>query len=190
MKKLLRIQAKAMRQVYHAITGKEASALVEKKVLSLQEYTRAKCVLLYCSNWSEVMTEGLIAKTISKKGFCALPYVEGKTLGIAKIFDMSKLVFGKFGIREPPRESIVTPEEVDFALVPGVAFDHEGSRLGYGHGYYDRLLRKLSCPIVGLAYEVQILDRIPCEDCDVPVQRIVTENRTIECYKRQPVLPR
>jgi len=187
MKKLLRIQAKKLREEFHQLTGTEASALIEKRVLSLPEYKKAKCVLLYCSNWSEVMTEGLIAKTIEQKGFCVLPYEDNGELGLAKISDISKLVFGKFGIKEPPRGDIVEPGAVDFALIPGVAFDHEGHRLGYGHGYYDRLLKKIRCQLVGLAYEVQILDEIPCEDCDVPVQWIATENRLIECYKRQPI---
>ena len=188
MKKLLRMQAKKLRKDFHELSGKEASILAEKHMLALPEYKNAKCVLLYCSNWSEVMTGGLIEKTILQKGFCVLPYVEGETLGLAKIRDVSKLVFGKFGIREPPREDIVKPEDVDLAIIPGIAFDHEGNRLGYGHGYYDRLLRKMECPAIGLAYEVQIIDEIPAEKSDIPVHKIVTENRVIECYKRQPIV--
>lgn len=189
MKKLLRQQAKMLRGEFHQLSGEAASAQIEGNLLSLPEFARAKCVLLYCSNWSEVMTEGLLRKTIEQKGFCVLPYEDNGELGIAKISDISRLVFGKFGLKEPPRGDIVSPKEVDLAVIPGVAFDHEGNRLGYGHGYYDRLLRKLSCPAVGLAYEVQILDFIPSESLDAPVAKIVTENRVIECYPRQDPNP-
>ena len=86
------------------------------------------------------------------------------------------------GIPEPP-ETLpeVPPEEIGAALVPAVAFDRAGYRLGRGGGYYDRFLPRLSCPRIGLCYRAFVLSALPAEDWDVPVDRIITEEGEMLC---------
>ncbi len=75
-------------------------------------------------------------------------------------------------------------DEIDLFLVPGVAFDPSGTRLGFGGGYYDRLLTKAQKkPILALAYEIQITANLPCEPFDIKIKKIITESRVIDCEK-------
>lgn len=71
---------------------------------------------------------------------------------------------------------MIAPSAIDLALVPGIAFDKNGHRIGYGKGYYDGLMTQLKCPKFALAYELQIVDNIPAQKHDIPVDGILTEN--------------
>ena len=75
----------------------------------------------------------------------------------------------------------IDPKEIDLIIVPGIVFDLRGFRIGYGEGYYDRLLKSAGVPKIGLAYEFQMRDKLPKESHDVCVDKIITENRIIEC---------
>ena len=99
---------------------------------------------------------------------------------------------GAYGIPEPKKEFIrrVDPDTVDLFVLPGVAFDVHGGRLGYGAGYYDRILVGtapsrdfLRVSLIALAFELQLVDRVPSSVHDVRVHKIVTEERVIECRK-------
>ena len=85
------------------------------------------------------------------------------------------------GIDTPVSGETLPPEKLDLVLVPGVAFDQSGNRLGFGKGYFDRFLAKCLCPAVGLAYELQLVDAIEARPHDVPMNRIVTERAVYDC---------
>jgi 5-formyltetrahydrofolate cyclo-ligase len=92
---------------------------------------------------------------------------------------------GAYNILEPRQECVneVSPESIDLMIVPGVAFDCQGNRIGHGMGYYDRLLqKKMRAHYFGLAFELQIVESIPSEKHDIKVEKIVTEERIIICY--------
>jgi len=95
-----------------------------------------------------------------------------------------ELALGDLGVYQPREEfyRIVSPDELDLVIIPGVAFNKRGDRLGRGGGYYDRFLKQLrkQVPIVALAFEVQIVEDIPLEESDMPVDFIITEQRIIE----------
>ena len=96
------------------------------------------------------------------------------------------LIPSTFGIKEPKREraQLLSPEEIDLFFVPGVAFDFTGTRLGFGGGYYDRLLAGLPYkPIIALAFEIQITSQLPCGPFDIKMKKIITEDRIIECKR-------
>jgi len=96
------------------------------------------------------------------------------------------LVRGEYGIWEPsPDCPAVDPATVDLVVVPGVAFDPLGNRLGYGAGYYDRFLRRVrpDCPACGLAFEFQVVSWIPASPTDVPLDFVVTEARVIDARR-------
>ena len=101
------------------------------------------------------------------------------------VIDFESLVpFGKFGIPEPMELMKVSYKSIDAVIVPGVAFDKNGYRIGFGFGHYDKFLKKTPHAVkIGLAFEFQIVDSVPKEEHDVPVDFIITEKRVIDCKK-------
>ena len=150
-------------------------------VLGLPSYKRSGVVLAYASFGSEPTTDGFLRRVLNDGKVLLLPRVGRDGLELYEVRDVGRdLAPGTWGIREPVpnRCASANPEEVDFALVPGVAFDRGGRRLGYGGGFYDRLLgdRLLGgTPLVSGAFEVQIVDEVPVASHDVPVDAVVTE---------------
>ena len=159
------------------------------RFLSLPEYLSAKCVLLYSAKGSEVHTDGIMKSALLAGKKVALPATmkETHSLGLYEIKNPSELVLGAFGIMEPPKneERRVQPEEIDIAVVPGVSFDRQGHRLGYGMGYYDSLLGKVKGKKIALAYGMQVLGSVPSEPHDISMDMIVTEAETIGCGQPQ-----
>jgi methylenetetrahydrofolate dehydrogenase (NADP+)/methenyltetrahydrofolate cyclohydrolase len=161
---------------------------IKKKLFELPEFQRARTVAFYVAKKSsrEVETEKMIRESISMGKRVLVPIVEAeKKLCFSELFDFdSDLAPGTFGILEPKAEARrpVPFNEMDFIIVPGVAFDLRGNRLGQGGGYYDRLLGDLvkikpSLPIVGLAFEVQVVDKLANGSHDVPIKILVTEKK-------------
>jgi len=148
-------------------------------------FKKARTVLFYIPVRGEVDTLDAIRQSLAiwKKQVVVPKVAKEKQLELFEIKSLAELKPGAFGIFEPdvrPGRAVL-PEELDLAIIPGIAFDERGNRVGYGHGYYDRLLKRVFAPAIGLAYENQLLSGIPAECHDVPVQLIITEKRTIEC---------
>lgn len=110
-----------------------------------------------------------------KRNALILPKVKGEELELYRVKNISCLREGSFGIPEPSEGEKVSPEEVELFVIPGVVFDKEGYRLGFGKGYYDRLLKGVKSPKVGVAYSFQVVDKLPRDPWDVPVDIIITE---------------
>jgi 5-formyltetrahydrofolate cyclo-ligase len=165
---------------------KAKGTMIKKRLFELEEFTRSESVLLYASFRSEVDTIQIIdeALKIGKKVSLPKSDPETHTLSLHLIQGLEDLSEGYKGIPEPagsaPR---VGNNDVQMVIIPGVAFDIRGGRLGYGKGFYDRLLRQLkgNIPLVALAYEEQMTDEIPREEHDVPVDAIITDKRVIRC---------
>ncbi len=160
---------------------------IQGRLFRLPEFTRAKTILFYVSTRDEVKTESMIKKALEygKRVVVPISNLKERTLNLSEIKDFdSELEPGAFNILEPKERFLrpVSPEEIDLVIVPGVAFDEKGNRLGYGMGFYDRFLRsvKKDTPVIGLAYEFQIIEKIPVDDTDVTVDKVVTEERIIE----------
>jgi 5-formyltetrahydrofolate cyclo-ligase len=164
------------------------SAYILQKLFELEAVRSATWIHFYVSFNSEVETTGMIAHALSRGKRVSVPKMEpaSKRLVLSELKDpVRELSPGPKGIPEPRPEAF-RPVEVgtmDLFVVPGVAFDERGNRLGQGAGYYDRLLAGNSgrIPIVGLAFELQLAKDIPVGDHDVKVNWIVTEKRVIEC---------
>lgn len=144
--------------------------------------------LVYVSVRDEVATIRLLESCLIQFREVVVPYcLPDYQLALFPLREMTELRSGKYGILEPDEqlraERTVDPQSIDLAVVPGVAFDRKGNRLGYGKGYFDRLLARLppNCPRVALAFDCQLVDTIPAEAHDIPLQTIVTETRTIDC---------
>ena len=147
------------------------------KLLETPAWHSAQKVLLYVSLPDEVNTVQLIKKCIRKKQIIVpKSHRETQTLSLHVIHSFEELEQGEYGILEPTTHSEhCAPTDIDLAIIPGVAFDLTGHRIGYGMGYYDQLNRQLTCPKIGLAYSVQSVDNIPAEEHDQQVDMLITE---------------
>jgi 5-formyltetrahydrofolate cyclo-ligase len=162
-----------------------ASAAIGTSVAARDDFSAAKTVLLTLSFGSEWDTLPLLLTALERGKTVVLPRVDTakRMLELCRLTEPSRDVLpGYRGIPEPlPHCALVTPDAIDWVLVPGVAFDAAGRRLGYGGGYYDRLipaLRSDAARIAG-AFELQLVERIPDAPHDAPVQAVVTENRIL-----------
>lgn len=175
------------------MTAEERNAAdkrILEKVLSLPEYRWAKAVLTYVSMRSEADTKRLISEALKEGKTVAAPRVSGKEMQFYVIASQEELEEGYFGILEPGAAcplfsfSDVSPEEI-FLLIPGTAFDRTGGRIGYGGGFYDRFLSEhLELKRIALAYEAQMMERVPREEYDLCMDKIVTETEITAFCKR------
>jgi 5-formyltetrahydrofolate cyclo-ligase len=180
-KKDIRRKMISMREGMDEGEAMRRSEEIKRKVLELQEVRDARVIMLYASKGKEVRTDELISELLGMGKRVVLPKteVEGRGITPVEISDPEKdLIPGNYGIREP-RDCArrVNPEEIDLVIVPGIAFDRNGNRLGRGAGYYDRFLSMIKgkVRIAALAYSFQIVERVPSSDSDVPVDIVITE---------------
>ena len=150
-------------------------------------YEESKAIALYSGFNNEVLTSTLFADALKKGKRVLFPSIrkESKDLVFFAVQGMDELELGPFGIWAPPysEERRDCMYEAELLLIPGVAYDPKGGRIGYGGGFYDRTLQKVVKKpfIMALAYEFQILDQVPTLSHDVRVDAIVTEERVIIC---------
>lgn len=157
------------------------SAEIIDRVLELPEYLKANQVLLYHPSSFEVDTTELLKDVLRYKKLYLPRLIEGNHFEARECQALDELVLNKYEIREPSADMPLA-EALDLVIIPGVAFDETGGRLGMGKGYYDRFLSTNKALIkVAVAYEQQILDAVPKEPYDEPVDIIVTEKRVIRC---------
>ncbi|HMA83191.1 MAG TPA: 5-formyltetrahydrofolate cyclo-ligase [Candidatus Thermoplasmatota archaeon] len=163
------------------------SERISENLCNLEAFKKADHILFYISYNGEVDTHNLLKKTISidKKVYVPISNTTNHTLQLSHLSKFSDLSPGTYGILEPKKEKIkpTSIHEIDMVLVPGVAFDQFGHRLGQGGGYYDWFLSKTDVISIGLAFEFQILKEIPLESHDQRVDLIATEKQLIECTK-------
>lgn len=164
----------------------EKSARIKTNLFSLPEYEQAKSIMFFVDFGSEVRMREMIEESIENNKVALVTKMVPKERKLipSRIFDFDKdLERGHYGILEPKKEALRphNPEEIDLVLVPGVAFDLKGNRLGYGGGYYDRFfaLLKPGTPLVSLVFDLQVVSQVPVEKWDQPVWAVVTEKRVI-----------
>ncbi|MDE3000562.1 MAG: 5-formyltetrahydrofolate cyclo-ligase [Gemmatimonadota bacterium] len=142
-------------------------------------YRRAGCVASYVSISNEVDTHTLIDLALNSGKRVAAPVlVPNRTLIHREIRGLAELKPSRFGLLEPSDEdgAVVPPDAFDIVLVPGLAFDCSGNRVGFGAGYYDRFLSMALAIKIGLAYDFQLFDRLPTGPRDIPMDLVVTES--------------
>jgi 5-formyltetrahydrofolate cyclo-ligase len=161
---------------------------VWQRVIGLSWYQQARVILGYMAFDHEVLTEDLLRQALTSQKQVVLPVVQAdrQRLVLYAIQDVERDVApGYRGILEPhpTRTPPVALETLELAIVPGVAFDTEGGRLGFGMGFYDRLLGQLrqAIPKIGMAFEFQVVPRLPRQAHDIRLDAIVTERRVIWC---------
>jgi 5-formyltetrahydrofolate cyclo-ligase len=181
MKKALKQKVLAERDQHPEEHRHSKSELIASHLYSLPEYDSAGTILFYVSIGSEVKTHDMIAHALRQGKRVCVPVTgkEAHEITPCELGSPGALSKGAFGIPEPIDRKPVALSEIDLVIVPGVAFDEAGNRLGYGMGYYDKLLSRVKAPAIALSFELQLLPSIPAESHDVRVSKIVTEKRVI-----------
>ena len=178
----IREQAHANRKAQPDREG--VSRVILEKVLALPEYATAHTVMFYVDVRTEVRTREFLPHVLTQGKKIVVPYCVDGELELFHLEGMEELSLGMYKILEP-REDLralaskkVAPEDLDLVLVPGVAFDPTGARMGHGFGYYDKLLEhtRPGTPLIALAFDCQIFPEIPTAPHDIFMDKIVTES--------------
>lgn len=183
LKHKLREALREKREVLGPAKAASLSRKICSRLCAMREFGSTKTVMFYMPIKNEADPQIAIGKSFSQNKRVALPAIQSGAI-VPRYFTSGKLKKGKFGIPEPSHASKVPLSKLDLILVPGVAFDFHGGRIGYGKGYYDAFLKKVPGAIkVGLAYDFQVVAHFKKEPHDIFVDRIITEKRTIDCTK-------
>jgi len=172
--------------------AKEKSLAIFNILKEKDFYKNADNIMVYITleNENEVSTEPIIDDLMNRGKRVFVPLTVHKTKGliVSELKDLENdLEVGNFGVMEPKKETTrpAEPSVLDLVIVPGVAFDKKGYRVGHGAGYYDRFLPKLSkkTVTVSIAFDMQMIDEVPADCHDIPVKYIITEKQFIGCMK-------
>ncbi|MBD3674740.1 MAG: 5-formyltetrahydrofolate cyclo-ligase [Planctomycetaceae bacterium] len=186
-KQALRRQTRESR--INLVHREDRSTRIQQATLGLPALRNAREIMVYVGYRSEVATQKLIRKLLQSEKTVYVPWCEENELKLFRLESFEELQPGAYDIPEPPvelrdqRDRQGSAETLDLIFVPGLAFDRRGNRLGQGKGYYDRLLSAVSdeCILIGLAFGVQLVEKVPTEAHDVPLDLIVTEDEVIRC---------
>lgn len=197
-KRSIRVQFLAQRKSLLRRRCIELGKKIQQKFLQSGLLAEVESLALYCAIHNEVPTDSIADCALAAGKRVAYPRVVGGNLEFVEIASLGDLVPGSFGVPEPLSGNRVPPAALDLIVVPGVAFDRTGHRLGYGRGYYDRALDKCrpDCSKVGLAYDFQVVAALPAmEEHDRPLTMLITEQETLNftpvdviggrCYSNQ-----
>ena len=187
-KKILRKEILTKRKNIDIVEKEKMDRKICDKFYESKYYRDAKNIFIYISYDSEINTKEIINKALMDNKKIYVPRTEFKTrlMDAVEIISLDNLIESEYGILEPSiGESHIEPNELDLIVVPGVAFDRNGGRIGYGAGFYDRYFKKINKDNIkkiqklALAYDFQILENIPMNEHDVPVSYIITEKEFI-----------
>lgn len=172
---------KQMSAATHALR----SAQIVERLMMRPQFHVAKTIAVTMSNFPEVETRGLIEQAWSLGKTIVVPKSQPKTrqMTFYKLTDFQQLEVVFAGIEEPIEHACEAMElaQIDLIIVPGVVFNKKGYRIGFGGGYYDRLLADYNGVTIALAFDEQVYDTIPVDAHDVPVQQIITDQRMLQC---------
>ena len=187
LKGRLRAQCLARRKALSPTCATAASAAILDRLGQLAQYLNARLVHTYVASVdNEVETAGLIRLSLARRQQIAVPVVQPGTriLAHALIERLDQLQPGRWGLLEPAPDHgqwLKDLAAIDLVVVPGLAFDPWGRRLGLGGGYYDRFLAVVPAPKVGLIYSELLLDELPEEIHDIPMDIVITDRQTLFC---------
>lgn len=183
-KQKIRREIEAGRRALDPVWMATASARIVESCQMLEVFGTAGMIALYKAIGGEVDLDPLFPACWSADKRTCIPIFNAKS----KIYEMAEVTVetqystGHYGIREPLAPALLPMSQIDLIAVPGVAFDRKGNRLGRGGGYYDRLLDGFSGVAAAVAFDFQVLPKIPCEPHDRPVNWIVTETKIVDVY--------
>ena len=153
------------------------SRKTQENVISSVHFYSSNLIGVYYAAKSETKTDLIIDEALEHGKKVALPRTEESGIQFHQVAKGDKLAVGKFGIKEPI--SLNPIQNLDLVIVPGVAFDKQGHRLGYGNGYYDKYLSTTNAYSIGLGYSFQLVDKLPTDKYDIKLNSLATENGII-----------
>ena len=176
MKNKIRNEIIQKKKQYSSKEIASLSEIVFSRITQMPEFSASKQILAYFSVPGEVQTIEFIEHYKDKKDIL-LPVVDGDVLSLKKYTGKENCIKGAFGIPEPVGTIVSDMQSVDLAIIPGIAFDRAGNRLGRGKGYYDKLLFRFPRKTlkIGVCFDFQLIDLVPTDDWDIPVDMVVTE---------------
>jgi 5-formyltetrahydrofolate cyclo-ligase len=179
-KKALRKHMMELRQSFSNETRSQYDSIIYNKLINCEYYNNAKVIFVYVSFMDEADTHKIINHALQNNKTVCVPKIINRTEGMkaVKIDSLSELKENGFGILEPETTTAaVDPKDIELILVPGLAFDKNGGRLGYGAGYYDRFFCEVRAEVkkIAVAYSFQVVDEVPMEEHDVLIDHIVTD---------------
>lgn len=159
------------------------SAAASLNFLESKTYKNSDTIMLYMPLGNEADTSDIIKQAFLDGKKIVFPVTDRMSGEIEAhlVSEETEFKQGAFSVREPCGEETVNPADIDVVVVPGILFDREGNRIGFGKGCYDKFLRKCRQVKVGFCYEFQVCDRIPAEKHDIKMDFLVTENGIIKC---------
>ena len=180
-KKEFRLHVEAERAALLPEVKKALDEKILEKLLKEESYRCARSIFVYVSYKNEVDTHNIITDALARGKVVCVPKVISLKEGMAavRLESFEELRKGPYGILEPELlpERIVKPSDMDLLIMPGVAFDLKGGRIGYGGGFYDRFLKEVdgSVPKIALAYSFQVFESVPMEESDMRIDKVITE---------------
>jgi len=181
-KRILRQVMLARRRDISAEEARKSGLVIQQSFLASSEFVNSDVVGLYAPVHKEVDTSKVLTALLASSRAALYPCVNGDVLEFRRVVSPDRMRTGPFGILEPDSScEIIDPDRADLIVVPGIAFDVTGKRIGYGRGYYDRALHHLegSGKLVGFCYECQLVEAIAGEPHDVTMDLLITEKRVI-----------
>jgi len=176
-KNSLRTQIKLIRKNLSKAEIEEKSNKICDLLFSSELLKDTKTVMVYLSAFNEVRTDKIITKLLADDKKILAPVTDKSAVSITPycITDISQLQKGAYGIFEPPQTDKAEISDIDAVIVPGIAFDKKGNRMGFGAGYYDRFLADFGGTKIGICYNFQLLDEICTDAHDIPMDYIISE---------------
>jgi 5-formyltetrahydrofolate cyclo-ligase len=171
-KSLIRKSIKAQQRAMSMAEMERQSVAVQQKLESLPQFINAKTVLLFWSLPYEISIHSFIEKWAKEKTIL-LPVLINNDILLRRFSGVEHLSTGLFNIQEPVSNDFTDFDSIDLAIIPGLAFSPDGSRLGRGKGFYDRLLPKINAPKIAVCFDFQLLDTLPTDEWDVKMDAIV-----------------
>lgn len=182
-KEQIRLEIKSLRKNMLSGEVTEKSEKAVEQFLKSEIYKNSKTIMLYVAIGNETDTAKLISSAMAEGKKTVFPVTDAESGIITPYFARTDTVFkkGAFSVEEPQQTRIADISTIDTVVVPGIAFDRKGARIGFGKGCYDMFLQNSSAVKVGLCYEFQLLEKNFSESHDIKMDYIVTENELLKC---------
>ncbi len=177
-------QRECAKKLRSSLTGDERRKKdheILNNLMAMPEIQKAHSVMIYLSFGSEVETFHILEELLKDGKEVYAPVTDRKTcrMTAVRVENQADLKRGAYGVAEPGGNATIAPEKLDVILVPGLVFDRDGGRIGYGAGYYDRFLKKTTALKAALCYELQLVEKAATDSWDERMDCVVTEREVI-----------
>ena len=176
------------REELGGLEKEEKNIAIAQRLFGMDEFKKSKTIFCFLSTSFEVQTERIILESLRLGKQVLVPLLDpgGENLKASRIPSMDiDFVIGEYGVRQPAPKfrNIVPFSNIDFVVVPGLAFDSLGNRIGYGGGFYDKFFKKITGNVsrVAVGYDFQLFNLVPHSDLDEPVHFLITETKALRC---------